>query len=270
MHRLSSQTISSGFRAAGLRPGLLPMGHVLNVDHFHMAQPTFPPHPHAGFSAVTWMLPWSGGAFINRDSQGDRTRLAPGSFHGTLAGAGMMHEEIPETPGTDCEGLQIFVKLPERDELTPPRSFHLDPEQIPTLSRGASTLRVLLGAIDEVRSPIDEPSGTTLVQASVQGDLSTVIPGNVEAFAMVLRGRGRIDGQDAQLHDVTSLAAGPLRLEGEGFEVLLGWGSPMPRRPIFRGPFCMFDERRLADAAQRFRSGGMGALSPSPVAWSRP
>ena len=53
--------VSSSFTAASLRPDAVAMGHVLNVDHFHMSQPSFPPHPHAGFSAITWMLPWSQG-----------------------------------------------------------------------------------------------------------------------------------------------------------------------------------------------------------------
>jgi redox-sensitive bicupin YhaK (pirin superfamily) len=245
------------------------MGHVLNIDHFHMSEPTFPPHPHAGFSAITWMLPWSPGAFVNRDSQGDRSRIAPGSFHGTVAGSGMMHEEIPEAPGTDCEGLQIFVKLPEALELSPPRSFHMDDEQIPKLKKEASTVRVLLGEVEGVRSTIQEPSGTMLAQASVQGRLELVVPDGVDAFALVLRGEGRLAGQRAELHDATSLTAGPLAIEGDGLEVLIGWSARMPRMPAFRGPFCMFNEKHLADAARRFQAGEMGALTPSPVSWSR-
>ena len=62
MIQIASRTLSPGFRAASLR-GVLPMGHILNIDHFEMSEPTFPPHPHAGFSAVTWILPWSPGAW---------------------------------------------------------------------------------------------------------------------------------------------------------------------------------------------------------------
>lgn len=37
----------------------------LQIDHFFMGEPTFSPHPHAGFSAVTYMFEDSEGTFIN-------------------------------------------------------------------------------------------------------------------------------------------------------------------------------------------------------------
>src|SRR5712691_5523015 len=43
---------------------------VLNVDWFEMSGPTFPPHPHAGSSAVTYLFADSPNGFINRDSMG--------------------------------------------------------------------------------------------------------------------------------------------------------------------------------------------------------
>jgi redox-sensitive bicupin YhaK (pirin superfamily) len=49
------------------------MDPFLNIDDFTMSQATFPPHPDAGFSAVTCMLEDSQGAFTNRDSLGDRS-----------------------------------------------------------------------------------------------------------------------------------------------------------------------------------------------------
>jgi redox-sensitive bicupin YhaK (pirin superfamily) len=145
----------------------------------------------------------------------------------------------------------------------------MDDEQIPKLKKEASTVRVLLGEVEGVRSTIQEPSGTMLAQASVQGRLELVVPDGVDAFALVLRGEGRLAGQRAELHDATSLTAGPLAIEGDGLEVLIGWSARMPRMPAFRGPFCMFNEKHLADAARRFQAGEMGALTPSPVSWSR-
>ena len=83
---LEEQQMSPSFRSFGLRglPGF-PLDPFLNVDDFRMSQPTFPPHPHAGFSAVTLMLEDSRGAFVNRDSLGDRSRIAPGGVHWTMA-----------------------------------------------------------------------------------------------------------------------------------------------------------------------------------------
>jgi redox-sensitive bicupin YhaK (pirin superfamily) len=269
MRRLASHNLSSGFSAVSLRPSVVPMGHVMNVDHFHMSVPTFPPHPHAGFSAVTWMAPWSPGGFINRDSLGDRSRIGPGSLHWTLAGSGMLHEEIPEVAGVDCEGMQIFVKLPEELELTPPRAFHVDADALPTLTQAGGSARVLVGTLGEVRATIPSHAQTMMAHVHVQGAMTLEVPEGVEAFLLGLRGAGRVGGVPGAAHEATALSAGPVRLEGDGFDVLLGWSAPMPGRPRFQGPFCMFGQARLDEAMGRYRAGGMGGLPPSPVAWAR-
>jgi hypothetical protein len=270
MHTLPTQTISAGFRTVSLRSSLVAMGHVLNIDHFHMSQPTFPPHPHAGFSAVTWMLPWSPGAFSNRDSLGDRSRIGPGSLHWTLAGRGMLHEELPELPGIDCEGLQIFVKLPAPDELTQPRAFHVEAAAIPCVTLADSEVRVLVGQFEDARAEIPVHADTTMLHVSVRGRLSLTVPDGLECFALVLRGRGRIGSASVEVHSADALAAGPVALEGDELELLVGWSTKMPRSPVFRGPFCMFEPERLAAAQRRFQTGEMGALAPSPVRWARP
>lgn len=54
---------------------------VLNIDWFEMSAPTFPPHPHAGFSAVTYLFADSPNGFINRDSMGETQDIRPGGLH---------------------------------------------------------------------------------------------------------------------------------------------------------------------------------------------
>lgn len=246
------------------------MGHFLSLDHFHMSQPTFPPHPHAGFSAVTWMLPWSQGGFVNRDSLGDRSRIAPGALHWTMAGAGMLHEEIPELPGTVCEGLQVFVKLPEGLELSAPRAFHYAPSEVPVLELGGAEARVLVGALGGVASKIPSHAGTTMLHLDLEGAARLPVPAGVEAFAVVLRSSATIDGVEVSADAAVSLQPGNTSvLEGTGTAVLVGWGEPMVSAPVFAGPFCMFTRERLAEAHARYSTGAMGVLAPSDVRWSR-
>ena len=270
MIRLPAHAITDAFRTVSLRGGTLPMGHVLNIDHFHMAQPTFPPHPHAGFSAVTWMMPWSRGGFVNRDSHGDRSRIGPGTLHWTVAGAGIVHEEIPEVPGTDCEGLQIFVKLPAAMEATPAAAFHVDADAVPRVDRDGSTVRVLVGSLADAVSPVPVHAGTTMLHASVRGPVVVDVPDGVDAFAMTLRGSGRVAGASVTAHVATPLAPGRVALDGPDLEVLLAWSEPLPARPVVQGPFCLFDPADLAAAVRRYREGAMGTLAPSLVTWHRP
>lgn len=269
MIHMPEHQMTRSFRTRSLRPGSIRMGYFLNVDHFHMSEPTFPPHPHAGFSAITVMLPWSSGAFINRDSLGDRSRIGPGSIHWTLAGSGMLHEEIPEVPGQDCEGLQIFVKLPEPQELMGPAAYHLDADEIPSMDRPGGTVQVLVGSVQGEASPIPSHARTTMLLVHAERTIELQVPRDVEAFAVVLRGAGTIDGQPVDAGRASPLRGASVTVEGPGLDLLVAWSDPMPSTPVFQGPFCMFRGERLQEAFAHFRAGRMGSLSPSPVSFAR-
>lgn len=53
---------------------------VMGFDHFRMSGPTFAPHPHAGFSAVSYVFEDSSGALRNRDSLGNDLSIEPGAM----------------------------------------------------------------------------------------------------------------------------------------------------------------------------------------------
>jgi redox-sensitive bicupin YhaK (pirin superfamily) len=85
---------------------------VLNIDWFEMKGPTFPAHPHAGFSAVTYLFADSPNGFLNRDSLGGVHNIHPGGLHWSRASSGIMHEETPLPGDRPVRGLQIFINLP--------------------------------------------------------------------------------------------------------------------------------------------------------------
>ena len=69
----------SQFRAFGLHAGEL-TNPFLGIDHAWMNGPTFPPHPHAGFSAVSYLFLDSETGIHNRDSLGGRQQILPGQI----------------------------------------------------------------------------------------------------------------------------------------------------------------------------------------------
>jgi redox-sensitive bicupin YhaK (pirin superfamily) len=130
-------------RAAGLSIAQLHGEHLtgqldpfLAIDHFEMALPFFPPHPHAGFSAVTYLFPQSQNGFVNRDSRGEALQIHPGDLHWTAAGSGVVHEEVPITRGVVCHGLQIFVNLHSSKKWMAPQALHLAAAQVPVVDAG--------------------------------------------------------------------------------------------------------------------------------------
>jgi len=127
-------TVRPGFDAARILQRDIEFDPYVQVDHFWMSRATFPPHPHAGFSAITLLfedsegkfkrsLRWAQilmcyriaiGSFTNRDSLGTNMLIHPGDTHWTVAGKGVVHEEIPVKEGVPSHGLQIFCNLPSK------------------------------------------------------------------------------------------------------------------------------------------------------------
>lgn len=274
--KLAARQVNPGFSVAGLRPDAsLTLDPFLSIDAFHMSQATFPPHPHAGFSAVTYMLPESPGAFTNRDSMGDRRRIAPGALHWTQAGRGLMHEEIPEHPGTQCVGLQIFVNLRAQDKLSPPAALHLENEDVPVVSRPGVQVRVLAGEFGGASSPLNESLLTRVLLLHVllepNGEVAIPIEAGHTGFALALKGEGAIGPREASQTLTTYAAAGlatdgdeiELRAGATGLAVVVGGGAPLQEPLVFGGPFAMNTEEQIQDCYDRFRRGEMGRLLPS-------
>lgn len=142
---------------------------VLNIDWFDMKAPTFPAHPHAGFSAVTYLFADSPNGFHNRDSVGPSQIIRPGGFHWSRASRGIMHEETPLPDGGAARGLQIFVNLPEANQEDAARVFHLAPEAVTTRVGAGWRSRV---AVDGVAiGPVADalPSPVRIEEVAIEG-----------------------------------------------------------------------------------------------------
>jgi redox-sensitive bicupin YhaK (pirin superfamily) len=267
-HALKEEMVRSGFSAVSLRqPELDPF---IDVTLFSMSQPTFPPHPHAGFSAVTYMLPESEGSFTNRDSLGDSSVIAPGDIHWTQAGAGMMHEEIPLQAGVACRGFQIFVKLPKALELLPPVAFHADADAISSVMGEGFSLRVLVGSFNGIAPALDRLAHDVfLYDITLESGAMISLPVQQDAavWAMVMQGDIKVANASFDApHGIfwSEVGNGVLLVGGKQVSrILIGGGKPLNEDYQFGGPFALSTIERLSDARRRYSNGGMGALAPS-------
>lgn len=127
------------------------------VSLYDMTGPTFPPHPHAGFSVATYILPESPIGFINQDSLGNRNRIAPGALHVTVAGSGVIHEEQPEKPGAAARGFQIWIDHRAADREIAPHALHVRNDAMPSVRDAGMTGRVVLGEVLGNTAPVAAP-----------------------------------------------------------------------------------------------------------------
>jgi redox-sensitive bicupin YhaK (pirin superfamily) len=254
--------IGAGFQAEGWREPQVLLDPFIMVDHFRMSEPAFAPHPHAGFSAVTYLFDDSATGMLSRDSLGGEHVIAPGGLHWTLAGRGVMHDEFPAETGREAHGLQIFVNLPADQKLRAPTVMRLSAEQMPErVGEGWRAVQVF-GA----DTALDLPWSTSLVLVDIDAGAAFdfVLPEGEQGFAIVIHGSGHTDELPLSSGRALSLpvGGGARIVADETLRLACFCGRPLHEPVVRHGPFVMSDEGQVVAALQRFQSGGMGRLSP--------
>jgi redox-sensitive bicupin YhaK (pirin superfamily) len=250
------------------------MDPFLQIDAFALSEPFFAPHPHAGFSAVTYILPESPAGFINRDSLGGRQRIAPGALHWTTAGRGVQHEEVPELRGTAVLGLQMFVNLAARDKQMAPGFIHLEPDEMPAHRSEGAVARVVFGSSNGLSSPARTPTaGARLIDIELApgGTFVQELELSENCFVWVFAGSAVAETPDGDRLLSTFDFAGyepegmrvALRGGPDGARIALCGGPPLNEPVVASGPFVMTTAEQIQQAIAGYRSGAMGHLSKS-------
>jgi len=231
-----------------------------------------PDHPHRGFETVTYMLE---GEFEHEDSAGHKGTLRPGDVQWMTAGAGIIHSEMPSArirrDGGRVHGFQIWINLPAKDKMHPPRYQELTAAKIPVgrSADGLAEVRVIAGQALGVSAAIDTHIPITFQDWTLQrgADVSVALPDGEQAMVYVFGGALKI-GDDEQI-----VGNGQLARLGDGDSVrlwhagevttraLLLAGEPI-EEPVARyGPFVMNSDAQLQQAFADYRSGHMGEIT---------
>jgi redox-sensitive bicupin YhaK (pirin superfamily) len=193
------------------------------------------PHGHAHLAAVTYFF---AGASHHTDSLGNDVVVEAGAVAWMHAGVGIVHAE--RTPdawkrrGGLGHGVQAWVALPEALESSPPRFQLARRDEIPVVTRGEVTLRVLVGEAFGAVSPIETSSPVVLVEARTgaqAGDLE-LEAGTARRAVFFAEGFGALDGHRVGVGTMLVLREGEanlLRLERDTIVLLFG-GQPVGTR----------------------------------------
>jgi redox-sensitive bicupin YhaK (pirin superfamily) len=244
------------------------------ADHFRMWQPTFGPHPHAGFSAVTYLFEDSATGFRNRDSRGQQNRIEPGDLHWTLAGSGVMHEEIPLEPGKVAHGLQMFVNLPAHAKHIPPAALHTASADMPRFNLGEGQAKLVFGqwlSADgsvQAAAATPAPGDATLLELWLPagGKVPVQLPSGQQAVVIAVQGDPQLDGLPAPAWAVSAGSNFIVSGSGSGpVRVALLVGTPWSEPLFMQGPFGMATQADLQSAMARYQAGEMGRLEALPL-----
>lgn len=244
---------------------------VLAMDDFRVAGRPFPPHPHAGFSAITYVFPDSPGSLRNRDSLGGHVVVGPGGICWLQAGDGAMHEEIPADKGKALHGLQVFVNSSAKHKHVTPKTFSLERDAVPEWrsADGTELVRVAVGAFGGLTSPLTPAEPFTLLDVQLRRRLDFALTDSQTAVISLRSGEAvvRTDAGERRLMPGEALTAfggtGLVHLESaERADLVILSGAELREPVVQHGPFVMNARAEIDDAIARYQAGRMGALEP--------
>jgi quercetin 2,3-dioxygenase len=240
-----------------------------------------PWHPHRGFETVTYMLD---GTFQHQDSNGGGGLITDGATQWMTAGGGILHIETPPEAlvlsGGLFHGIQLWVNLPAKDKLIPPRYQSLEGEQVTLVASadGGALLRVIAGDVAGHTGPGATHTPISVVHATVAPGARLDLPWRPDfnALAYVLSGAGQVGAEGHPIATGQLAVFGPgerLQLEAAArqagnapnLEVLLLGGRPIREPVAAYGPFVMNTRAELIQAFEDYQAGRLGVIPADAI-----
>lgn len=225
------------------------------------------PHPHRGFSPVTFVF---SGEVHHRDSRGNDSIVGPGGVQWMNAGMGIVHSERQSatfaSKGGNFEIVQLWINTPSKHKLDQPEYYALQADQLPFLKLKGGTVKIVTGAFDGMQGPIKPKSGMLILVADLkEGDLVEIpVPTDFECIVYQLDGRINLCGEETTyaknmtwFHKDGDGIALDCKMDGRA---LILCGKELGEEVAKYGPFVMNNQTEIMEAMRDFRMGRMGIL----------
>jgi redox-sensitive bicupin YhaK (pirin superfamily) len=227
----------------------------------------FGPHPHRGFETVTFILE---GSLAHLDSGGHESVIEAGVVQWMTAGSGLVHAEIsPDSfrrAGGPLEILQLWVNLPARLKMTPPRYIGVQKAQIPAIATQPGTLvHLISGELDGQTGAVRSLTGVFMATVEMKAGAGFRVDGlkQRDVFLYVARGELKLDDRQARAFDLVELSD-----EGDVLSlhaardslIVLGHADPIREPVVAYGPFVMTSQAEIRQAFVDYQAGRFGGL----------
>lgn len=215
------------------------------------------PHPHINLATVTYLFE---GEILHRDSLGSVQAIRPGDINLMVAGRGIVHSERERPEVRACphrlHGVQLWLALPERDELTDPAFHHYSSQHIPAIQGPGLRLRVIMGEAQGARSPVRTFARTLCLDAELDADSVLGLPRERELAVYVVAGLVDAGGCAVEAGAMAVLRPGAMtRLRArQASRLLIVGGDPVGERHI-EWNFVSSRRERIEEARRRWRAG---------------
>ncbi|GHC37282.1 hypothetical protein GCM10010507_08320 [Streptomyces cinnamoneus] len=219
------------------------------------------------------------GTFVHRDSHGGGGVITDGDTQWMTAGSGLLHIEAPPealvVSGGLFHGLQLWVNLPKKDKMMPPRYQDIGSGKVALLtsSDGGALLRLIAGSVDGHEGPGITHTPITMLHVSLNPGAELTLPWRADfnGLAYALAGRGTAGAEHRPFRTGQTVVFGSgdaLTLKADAsqesrspnFEVVLLGGRPIREPMKHYGPFVMNTHAELAQAFEDFQAGRLGTV----------
>ncbi|MFI5154990.1 MAG: pirin family protein [Chitinophagales bacterium] len=225
-----------------------------------------PPHPHAGFEVVTYLLD---GEFFHRDSRGHDQVARGGDINWMTSGSGIVHSEGPTEAFLQKGGrlslIQAWINLPSSKKSIEPSFRHYEAKLLPVIQTEGAWLKVLIGQFDGRVSPILTHSPQFYYHLKLKSGNRFNIPVDADhsAAAYVLEGKVRILNEEIKAGQLADFAINGDQLVFSALEdadLIIFGGRPLKEKLVSYGPFVMNSFEDIQHAISDYEQGKMGAL----------
>lgn len=227
------------------------------------------PHPHRGFETVTIAYK---GKVAHHDSRGGGGVIGEGDVQWMTAGSGLLHKEYHEQEfnrtGGPFQMVQLWVNLPAKDKMTPPKYQAITNAEMGRVSLPeGGEVEIIAGEFGGVRGPATTFTPVHLYNVKLnKGEkVELAFPTGYTTAMLAIEGSALINGTEKL--PVNNLAL--FERGGEGLTVeaiedgvfLLMSGEPLNEPIAQHGPFLMNTYAEIAQAIDDYQQGKFGFLN---------
>jgi redox-sensitive bicupin YhaK (pirin superfamily) len=227
------------------------------------------PHPHRGFSPVTFVID---GEVHHRDSRGNSQIAKTGDVQWMHAGAGIVHSERPSEALASRSGrqeiIQLWINSPAAQKMQPPEYQYLPESDMPLIlsDDGKVRSKLVAGTYGTKHGKIKTQSQLLVLwgSADATGEQTLKIPEGFSSILYLINGSMRLKAYGIVEPETLSVF-GP---EGdtitmafqETAQFLLLCGAPIDEDVTQYGPYVMNTQTEILEAMRDYQMGKMGIL----------
>jgi len=224
-----------------------------------------PPHPHRGFSPITFMFE---GSVHHTDSLGNDAAIHDNEVQWINAGRGIIHAEKVgkdfAARGGRFQGIQLWINTPQAHKMDPASYQPITANEIILIKNEGVEFRLVSGDYMGKKGPAKSDVITAMMRMQSGSEFELNLPKEKNVALYVLEGKLKINNGDSySQHDLIAFenSEGEILIEANGnAKLLVMAGNPINEPMVSYGPFVMTSETEILEAMRDYRENKMGYL----------